>query len=544
MLKPKLLTTLKTYDRQSFFQDLSAGVIVGIIALPLCIALAIASGVSPEKGLITGVVGGLLVSLLGGSRVQIAGPTGAFVVLVLGVVTTHGLTGLALATLMAGLILIGMGLLKMGEMIQFIPYPITTGFTCGIAVVIFSTQVGDFLGLSLETVPSEFLEKWMVYLENLHTVTPAALALAVLSVGIIVLWPRLQLKLPGTLVAIVGSTMLSLVFSLPVETIGSRFGEISGNFSAPVFPPVSLDLIRVLLPSAVAIALLGAIESLLSAVVADGMTGGNHRSNMELVAQGTANVFSALLGGIPVTGAIARTAANVKNGGRTPVAGIVHALVLLLMMLVLMPYVRFIPMASLAAVLVVVAWNMGEWEQFGELARAPRSDALVFLLTFGLTVIFDLVIAIEVGMVLTAFLFMKRMSEVTDVLPREEETDREASPDPQKPGNRLAVYEINGPFFFGVADKFLRELGTLEQYPRTLILKMDRVPFIDATGYSALHRLYSICRRHHTRLILSGTGERTMGTLERYGFPELIGPEACVASLDEALQLAGSGPQR
>jgi len=544
MLKPKLLTTLQTYDRQSFFQDLSAGIIVGIIALPLCIALAIASGVSPEKGLITGVVGGLLVSLLGGSRVQIAGPTGAFVVLVLGVVTTHGLTGLALATLMAGLLLIGMGLLKMGEMIQFIPYPITTGFTCGIAVVIFSTQVGDFLGLSLEKVPSEFLEKWAVYLENLHTLSPAALALGVFSVAVIMLWPRLKVKIPGTLVAIVGSTVLAVVLGLPVETIGSRFGEIAGSFTAPVFPPVSLSLIRALLPSAVAIALLGAIESLLSAVVADGMTGGNHRSNMELVAQGTANVFSALLGGIPVTGAIARTAANVKNGGRTPVAGIVHALVLLLMMLVLMPYVRFIPMASLAAVLVVVAWNMGEWEQFGELPRAPRSDALVFLLTFGLTVIFDLVIAIEVGMVLTAFLFMKRMSEVTDVLPREEDTDAEETRGSQEAGNRLAVYEINGPFFFGVADKFLKELGTLQEYPRTLILKMDRVPFIDATGYTALHRLYTICRRHHTRLILAGTGERTMGILERYGFPELIGTDACVASLEDALTLAGAGNQR
>ncbi|MFO7636930.1 MAG: SulP family inorganic anion transporter [Clostridia bacterium] len=532
-MRPKLFTCMKSYTRELFFKDLSSGIIVGIIALPLSIALAIASGVSPEKGLLTAIIGGFTVAMLGGSRVQIAGPTGAFVVIVLNIIHIYGISGLITATFLAGLILIAMGLLKMGSLIKFIPYPITTGFTCGIAIVIFSTQVNDFLGIGASLVPSHFLDKWSFYLSQIQSMNPVAVVMGLATVLVIVLWPKINRKIPGTLVAILLSTLAAYLLKLDVQTIGSRFGEISSSFPLPAFPDFSLQLVRAVLPSAFAIALLGGIESLLSAVVADGMTGGSHRSNTELVAQGTANMLSSLFGGIPVTGAIARTAANVKNGGVTPVSGIIHSLTLLLMMLALMPLVQYIPMASLAGILMVVAYNMGEWGEFKSLVKSPKSDALVFLSTFVITVLFDLVLAIEIGMVLAAFLFMRRMAEVGSVVKMETSEDDEIALHPF-PIKDSVVYEINGPFFFGAADKYLSVMKTTEKMPRYLILKMTHVPFIDATGYAALLRFHRTCRNNHTVLVIIGLQKRVFHTLERYGFIDHIGKEHIHQTLDGA----------
>ncbi len=505
MFVPKLFTCLKNYSKEQFIKDFIAGIIVAIIALPLAIALAIASGVSPEKGIYTAIVGGFVISLLGGSRVQIGGPTGAFVVIVFGIVEKYGIDGLIVSTIMAGFFLIIMGLLKFGGMLKFIPYPITTGFTSGIAIIIFSTQIKDFFGLTMKTVPSEFIPKWIAYFNSFNTLNLQSMIIGILSLLIIIFWPKINKKIPGTLIAIVLTTVITLLFNLNIETIGSRFGDISSALPSISLPHTSFGMIKELMLPALTIAILGSIESLLSAVVADGMIGGSHRSNMELVAQGVANICSGLVGGIPVTGAIARTAANVKNGGRTPIAGIVHSLALLIILLVFMPYVKLIPMSSLAAILIVVSYNMGEWEAFERILKAPKSDALVLLVTFSLTIFFDLVIAIGIGLLLASLLFMKRMADVTDVryiLDEYEDKDQIELIDSIKTPENVSLYEINGPFFFGAADKFIHAIREIGIPTKILIVKMSNVPAMDATGFHALEMLYDICTKHHTQLII------------------------------------------
>lgn len=538
VITPKLFTCLKGYTKEKMYKDIIAGIIVAVIALPLSIALAIASGVSPEKGLITAIVGGFFVSLLGGSRVQIGGPTGAFVVIVLGILSKYGLEGLVISTFMAGVLLVFMGLVGFGSMVKFIPYPITTGFTSGIAIIIFSTQIKDFLGLEISNIPSEFIAKWHVYLSNLNKINYQALFIGVLTIAIIMYWPKINQKIPGTLIAIIVSTILAKMFHIDIATIETQFGEISGSIPVPSFPHISMDIVRELAMPSIAIALLGSIESLLSAVVADGMIGGNHRSNAELVGQGIANMASSLFGGIPVTGAIARTAANIKNGGRTPISGIVHSVSLLLMMLVLMPYVKFIPMASLAGILIVVSYNMGEWDEFKVLTKCPKSDALVFIATFALTLIFDLVVAIEVGMILSIFLFMKRMidvAECTHIIDYKDKYGDILDFDSQNSDSEIAIYKINGPFFFGAADKFMNIISSIEKPPKTLIIKMKDVPVIDATGYYALNRLYQKSISVGTRVILTGLNHDVYKTLDRYGFLEIIGDDNVFENLKDAI---------
>jgi len=459
-MKPKLFTTLKNYTKEQFVADATAGVIVGIVALPLAIAFGIASGVTPEKGIITAIIAGFIISAFGGSRVQIGGPTGAFIIIVYGIVQNYGTTGLAIATIMAGVILVIMGLVKFGSLIKFIPYPVVVGFTSGIALLIFSTQMKDFFGLQIQKVPSEFHEKWIAYFGAISTVNFYVLGIALLALFIMIFWPKITHRIPGSLIAIIVTTVIVLVFKLPVDTIGSKYGEIPSNIPMPTYFEINLTVIKNLIGPATVIALLAAIESLLSAVVADGMIGGKHRSNMELIAQGLANIITPIFGGIPATGAIARTATNIKNGGRTPVAGIIHALTLLLIMLFFGSYAKLIPMATLAAILVIVAYNMSEWHSFISLLKSPASDVAVLVTTFFLTVIFDLTVAIEIGMILAVLLFMKRMAEVSNVsvITRELE-DQEEQPDSNAidkkqipPG--VEVFEINGPFFFGAAKKF------------------------------------------------------------------------------------------
>src|SRR5450755_92119 len=453
MFRPKLFDTLKNYSSQQFGKDLMAGFIVGIVALPLAIAFAIASGVSPEKGLFTAIIGGFIISALGGSRVQIGGPTGAFIVIVYGIVQQYGVPSLIIATFMAGIMLIIMGVARLGAIIKFIPHPLIIGFTSGIALIIFSSEIKDLLGLDIGTLPGGFLEKWKFYFENLHTINVASLVIGITTICIIVLWPKLNRRIPGSLIALLVITALVEIFDIHVETIGSRFGGIQSSLPRPSIPSVDFAVIKSLVRPAFTIALLGGIESLLSAVVADGMIGGNHRSNMELVAQGTANIFSALFGGIPATGAIARTATNVKNGGRTPVAGIVHALTLLLITVAAGRWAAYIPMATLAAILVVVAYHMSEWRTFLAELRSPKSDVAVLLTTFFLTVLVDLTVAIEVGMVLAASLFIRRMASVTNVsvITRELQQGLAAEGGAEELLDRktiprgVEVYEINGP---------------------------------------------------------------------------------------------------
>jgi SulP family sulfate permease len=543
MFVPKLFTCLKNYSKDQFFKDFIAGIIVAIIALPLSIALAIASGVSPEKGLYTAIVGGFIVSFMGGSRVQIGGPTGAFVIIVFGIIEKYGMDGLIVSTILAGFFLIIMGFLKFGSMLKFIPYPITTGFTSGIAITIFSTQIKDFLGLTMKTIPSEFIPKWVAYFNNLHTFNLQSIIIGILSLLIIIFWPKINKKVPGTLIAIVITTVITLLFNLNIETIGSRFGNISSSLPVIVFPHASFSMIKELMLPALTIAILAGIESLLSAVVADGMIGGSHRSNMELVAQGMANICSALVGGIPVTGAIARTAANVKNGGRTPIAGIVHSLALLIILLLFMPYVKLIPMASLAAILIIVAYNMGEWEAFQRIFRAPKSDALVLLVTFSLTIFFDLVIAIAIGLILASFLFMRRMADVTDVryvVDEYEDKDQIELIDSIKTPENVSLYEINGPFFFGAADKFVNVIREIGIPTKILIIKMLNVPAIDATGYHALDMLYDICKKHHTQLIILNLQEQPLSALQKYGFIDALGKENICSDVEQAIVRANT----
>lgn len=543
MFIPKLFTCLKNYSKEQFIKDVTAGIIVAIIAFPLAIALAISSGVSPEKGLHTAIIGGFIISLLGGSRVQIGGPTGAFIVIVFGIIQKFGLDGLIVATLIAGIFLLIMGFFKFGSMIKYIPYPITTGFTSGIAITIFSTQIKDFLGLTMDKVPSEFAPKWIAYFKSMNTINYKSLLVGGLSLAIIIFWPKINKKIPGTLIAIIGATVLTSVLHIDIETIGSRFGSISAALPTISIPNVNLNMIKELLVPGLTIAILAGVESLLSAVVADGMIGGKHRSNMELVAQGAGNICSALFGGIPVTGAIARTAANVKNGGRTPVAGIVHSVVLLIIMMLFLPYMKLVPMTCLAAILIMVSYNMGEWEAFKRLAKAPKSDAIVFLVTFFLTIFMDLVIAIGVGIVLSSFLFMRRMSDVTDikcVLDASEDDDTLELYNDLKVSKDISFYEINGPFFFGAADKFVNVVREMSFASKVLILRMSHVPAMDASAYHALDMLYDMCKKNNTMLILSELQEQPYSMLKKYGFVDLIGEENFCENTEEGILRANA----
>lgn len=546
MLVPKLVTTLRNYSRAQLGADLLAGMIVGIVALPLAIAFAIASGVTPDRGLATAIVAGFLISALGGSRVQIGGPTGAFVVIVYGVVQRFGVQGLLVATMMAGVMLAVLGVIKLGSAIKFIPHPVVVGFTSGIAVIIFSSQVKDFFGLTMEAVPADFLDKWAAFAEHASSVSPHSVAVATLTVALIVLWPRLNRRIPGPFVALIATTALVRLLDWPVETIGSRFGGLRATLPEPSLPAVSLAELRALVPAAFTIALLGAIESLLSAVVADGMIGGRHRSNMELVAQGVANIVTPLFGGIPATGAIARTATNVKNGGRTPVAGIAHALTLLLIVLFFGRWVGLIPMPALAAILVVVAYHMSEWRAFRAELTAPRSDVLVLLATFGLTVLVDLTVAIEVGVVLAAFLFMRRMAAVTNVAVVTRELEDNGDPyatDPNAVSRRevpegVEVYEVNGPFFFGAAETFKDTLLRVARRPKLLIIRMRNVPALDSTGLHLLRDLVHRTRADGTLVLLSDVHAQPLVALVNSAVYDEIGEANVFGNLDDALNAA------
>ena len=548
MLIPKLVTTLKDYTRAQFARDLGAGVIVGIVALPLAIAFAIASGLTPERGLYTAIIAGFLISALGGSRVQIGGPTGAFVVIVAGIVQRYGVDGLLVATIMAGVILVVFGLVRMGGAIKFIPYPVTIGFTSGIALIIFSSQVKDLLGLEMDAVPAPFVAKWDAYAHAFDSVNPWALVVAVATFTIILVWPKIERRIPGPFVALIVTTVGTQLLHLPVETIGARFGVIHAGLPHPTLPPITLTLLASLAGPAFTIAMLAAIESLLSAVVADGMIGGRHRSNMELVAQGVANVVSPIFGGMPATGAIARTATNVKNGGRTPVAGMVHAVTLLLITLFFGRWAAYIPLATLAAILVVVAFHMSEWRTFASEFRAPKSDVAVLLATFLLTVLVDLTVAIEVGMVLAAFLFMRRMAEVTNiqVLTHEfEDPADDFETDPNAVRRRtvpegVQVYEITGPFFFGAAEMFKDRVGRIAGKPKVLILRLRHVPAIDSTGLHALRDVVRRSRQEGTLVILSDVHAQPVVALERSGMYDELGEENIHGNIDDALNRARS----
>jgi SulP family sulfate permease len=543
LLVPKLFTVLKSYDREQAVADVTAGVIVGVVALPLAIAFAIASGLGPQAGLYTAIIAGFLISALGGSRVQIGGPTGAFVVIVYGIVQQYGVAGLTVATMMAGLILIVLGIAKLGGAIKFSPAPVVTGFTSGIAVIIFSGELRDFFGLKMASVPAEFVAKIQAYAANADSVAPWAVVIAALTLGILVYWPRISVKVPAPFVALIATTVLVQVANLPVETIGSRFGAIDASFPMPHWPAIGLhDLTRLVAP-AFTIAMLGGIESLLSAVVADGMIGTRHRSNMELVAQGVANIVTPLFGGIPATGAIARTATNIKAGGRTPVAGIVHSITLLLITLFFGRWAALIPMATLAGILVVVAYHMSEWRTFRGMFAAPRGDLAVLLVTFFLTVLVDLTVALGVGMVLASFLFMRKMAEathitaVTEMFADEEGDDSGALVMSAIPKG-VQIYEIDGPFFFGAAEKFKETMGSIERPPIVLILRMRKVGLLDATGIALIRELVKKGKRDGTTLVLSDVHAQPMEAVTRSDLFEVIGEKNFVGDIGEALERA------
>ena len=546
--EPKLLTVLREgYSRRQFIGDLGAGLVVGVVALPLAIAFAIASGVSPEKGLYTAIIAGFLISLLGGSRVQIGGPTGAFVVIVAGIVAQYGIAGLTIATLLAGLMLIGLGLARLGGVIKFIPYPIVVGFTAGIAVIIFSSQIRDLLGLSLVTVPAEFFSKWVAYAGAIGSMNLTAAAVSAASLAILVFWPRIAPRIPAPFIVLVLATAVTALAHLPIETIGSRFGQLDFSLPSPSFPAIDEATIVGLVGPAITIALLGAIESLLSAVVADGMIGGRHRSNTELIAQGVANVVTPIFGGIPATGAIARTATNIKNGGRTPVAGIVHALTLLAITLFAAPFAARIPLAALAAILVVVAWHMSEARTFvSELKTAPRSDSAVMVTTFLLTVLVDLTVALAVGMVLAAFLFMRRMAEVSSVRPisREmlDQEEAEAPPEMLARWRNLVprgveVYDINGPFFFGAAESFTQALQLVSRKPKAIILDLEGVPAMDSTGLRALTTIVERKRKENVAVFLVGLQEQPRELILRSPLGDSMGKDLLDLSAEQVVNM-------
>ena len=550
--KPKLYTTLQNYSKALFMQDLMAGVIVGIVALPLAIAFGIASGVSPEKGIITAIIAGFLISLLGGSKVQIGGPTGAFIVIIYGIIQQYGEAGLIVATLMAGILLVLLGVFKLGAVIKFIPYPIIVGFTSGIAVTIFTTQVADVFGLTFgeEKVPGDFIGKWMVYFRHFDTINWWNTAVSILSIIIIAVTPRFSKKIPGSLVAIIlvtiGVYLLKMYGGITcIDTIGDRF-SIKSELPDAVVPDLNWDAIRNLFPVAVTIAVLGAIESLLSAAVADGMISDKHDSNTELIAQGVANIVTPLFGGIPATGAIARTMANINNGGKTPVAGIVHAIVLLLILLFLMPLAQYIPMGCLAGVLVIVSYNMSGWRTFKALMKNPKSDVTVLLITFFLTVIFDLTIAIEFGLVIACVLFMRRVMETTEIsviqneIDPSKETDMTLAEEHLIIPEKVEVYEINGPYFFGIATKFeeMMSLSGERPRPKVRIVRMRKVPFIDSTGIHNLENLCLMSQKEHITIVLSGVNEKVHKVLEKSGFYELLGKDNICPNINVALERA------
>lgn len=542
---PKLFATLRGYNKEQFIKDLLAGLIVGIVALPLAIAFAIASGVSPEKGIYTAIIAGFIISALGGSRVQIGGPTGAFIVIVYGIVQQFGVNGLIIATFMGGILLIIMGFARLGAVIKFIPHPLIVGFTTGIAVIIFSSQMKDFFGLKMGAVPADFLAKWVSYAEHISTINLYSVVFTVATIAIIQFWPRITHKVPGSLIAILLTTAIVYYFHLPVETIGSRFGAIPTSLPMPVVPHIDWPTIQKLIRPAFTIALLGGIESLLSAVVADGMIGAHHRSNMELVAQGTANMFSAAFGGIPATGAIARTATNIKNGGRTPVAGMVHSITLLIILLFVGKLAALIPMATLAGVLIIVAYNMSEWRNFISILKLSRTDAAVMVVTFLLTVLVDLTVAIEIGMVLAMFLFMReitRNSNVQQFADNGEEladkTDDDAIRNYTLPKG-VVVYEINGPLFFGAAYKFKDAMRIIAGTPKVLIIRMRNVPIIDATGIRTIEEVEKECSQQGTKLIIAELNNpQILEELKKSRVLFKIGKANVVNSVEEAIARA------
>ncbi len=540
--EPKLVTVLREgYSRNIFAKDLGAGVIVGIVALPLALAFAIASGVKPEQGLFTAIIGGFVISALSGSRVQIGGPTGAFVVIVYGVVQRYGYDGLCAATLIAGLILIVMGIARMGAIIKFIPYPVTVGFTAGIALIILSSQLRDFFGLQMGDVPADFLHKWGAYATSFDTFSAAALAVSIATILILTLWTRVTRYVPSPIVAIILTTVVVHAFHLPVETIGSRFGDVPTRLPSPRIPDVDWATIRSVISPAISIALLAGIESLLSCVIADGMTGRRHRSNTELIAQGVANVASPVFGGIPCTGAIARTATNVKSGGQTPIAGIVHAAVLLSIMLAFGKWATLVPMATLAGILVVTAYRMSEWRLFARIFRSTKSDTAVMATTFLLTVLVDLTVAIQVGVVLASFLFMKRMADVTQTSYLMDDADDNDADDGEdirtrKVPDGVAVFEIYGPFFFGAADKFKSTLNRVDKKPKVIVLRMRHVPAVDATGLHALQDVLEKAKRDGTVLVLAGVNAQPLEVMVQSGFAAQIGRANMAPNLDAALE--------
>jgi len=543
MLVPKLVTTLATYDREQFGRDIIAGIIVGIVAIPLAIAFAIASGVTPDRGLWTAIVAGFIISALGGSRVQIGGPTGAFVVIVYGIVEKYGVDGLAVATFMAGVLLVAMGVARLGVVIKFIPHPVITGFTSGIATIIATGQLKDFAGLRMGALPAAFLPKVAALARHIPDATPSALGIALLTLAIILIWPRVNKRIPGPFVALILATLVSRALHLPVETIGTRFGALSASFPHPHLPHLSIDQVTGLVGPAFTIAALAAIESLLSAVVSDGMIGGHHRSNMELVAQGIANLASPLFGGIPATGAIARTATNVRNGGRTPIAGIMHALTLLAITLFFGKYAATIPLATLAAILVVVAYHMSEWRTFRAELRSPKSDIAVLVTTYGLTVLVDLTVAIAVGMILAAFLFIRRTAVMTGIRVVNE-ADDDAEDDPSEAWRRelprgVTVFEIRGPFFFGAVESFKSALDQIAEHPRVLILRLQDVPSLDSTGLRAVRDLVARSRHDGTIVLMADVRGQPRDVLFGAGVMDDIGHENVFPSIEMAVGYAG-----
>jgi SulP family sulfate permease len=539
---PILFSLLKQgISKETFTKDLLSGLIVGIVALPLTIAFAIASGVSPEKGIITAIIAGIVISTFGGSRVQIGGPTGAFIVIVYGVIQLYGIDGLIIATFLAGFLMIGMGLLRLGNLLKFIPYSLIVGFTSGIALIIFSSQINDFFGLNIPDVPADFIAKWIVYLANFDNVNWYAISIAFATVITTIYFQKLVKKIPGSIIAILLSTIVVKVFNIPVDTIESNFGEIPNQLSLPNIPNVNFDTIQKLIQPAFAIAILGSIESLLSAVVSDSMIGAKHRSNMELIAQGGANILSSIFGGIPATGAIARTATNVKNGGRTPIAGIVHALVLLAIMFLFAPYAKLIPLSCLAGILMVVAYHMSEWRQFKSILKGNRMDIIILLTTFFLTVIFDLIIAIEIGMVLSSFMFMKRMSESVHVENITPETKNEENLFDEElidiPKNVL-LYEINGPLFFGAARQFQETVTNTDLQPKVIIIRMRYVPLIDATGYQSIKEIVKTFKARRIKVIISGIKESLRNDFEKNDMFSILEKQFVVQDIKEAIEKA------
>ena len=542
-LKPKLFDCLKDYSGKQFVRDVISGIIVAIIALPLSIALAIASGVGPEQGLYTAIIAGFFIAVFGGSRVQIGGPTAAFVVIIYGIVASYGTDGLIVATILAGIILVIMGICRFGTLIKYIPYTITTGFTCGIAVTLFVGQLKDFFGYSLESVPSDFLPKVAALIKNVSLINLKAALVGLLAVIIMLVWPKITDKIPGSLVAIIITTVLVKITGLEVNTIGSVFGELNSSFPTPKLPNVTFEMVSELISPAFTIAILAGIESLLSAVVSDGMIGDTHKSNAELVGQGLGNIFSGLFGGIPATGAIARTAANVRNGGRTPIAGVVHCITLAIILVLLMPLASMIPMTSLAAVLLVVAANMADWTSFFHLCRtAPKSDIIVLVLTFVLTVVFDLVVAIEVGVVLAALLFMKRMSDTAEVTGWKYIEEPDVMPGEQEKlmhvNKAIRIFEVNGPLFFAAADKLLKINS--KKYTKVIIVRMRAVPAIDASAMKKLRELIERARKKGIQVVFSHVNEQPRKVMEKDGFIDYVGAENFRENIMDAISFAES----